>query len=216
MQQMLRFTCSGLVSFWITAGLFLGMLHLVNFKGLLEFVEDLDFSISYVQQEIDTKHRKRTKKKPTEVKKASQPPAMPRMQTLQKAQTDIPFASRPSSSHNMNILDQIHLPGLNTHVGQPGDYAQGGVKSGIPPMYPMDALMKGIEGWVKVKITVDALGQVSAVEVLDAYPPRVFNNAAIRTVQKWKFYQKLENNQAVPYQLSQTIDFKILLPGESE
>ena len=32
----------------------------------------------------------------------------------------------------------------------------------------------------------------------------------------WKFYQKLENNQAVPYQLSQTIDFKILLPGEEE
>ena len=216
MQQMLRFTCSGLVSFWITAGLFLGMLHLVNFKGILKFVEELDFSISYVQDELDTKHRKRIKKKPPEVKKATQPPAMPKIQTAQKAQTDIPFASRPSSSHNMNILDQIQLPGLNINVGQPGDYAQGGVKSGIAPMYPMNALMKGTEGWVKVKITIDALGQVSAVEVLDAYPPRVFDDAAIRTVQKWKFYQKLENNQAVSYQLSQTIDFKILLPDQME
>ena len=216
MQQLLRFIGSSVVSFWITAGLFLGMLHLVNFKGLLNFVEDLDFSISYVQQEIETKHRKRVKKKPPEVQQASQPPAMPRMQMAQKAQTELPFSSRPNNSTNMNILDQIHFPGLNLSVGQPGDYAQGGVKSGIPPMYPMNALMKGTEGWVKVKITVDAFGQGSAVEVLDAYPPRVFDDAAIRTVQKWKFYQKLENNQAVPYQLSQTIDFKILLPGEEE
>ncbi len=111
-------------------------------------------------------------------------------------------------SSQFSLRNEISLPG----VGVGGHYSAGnpgGVKAAIPPMYPPTALMSKTEGWVKVQISVNEFGTVSAVSVIDAEPARVFNAAAKKAVRKWKFYPKTSGGKAMSFVAIQTIEFKI-------
>lgn len=55
------------------------------------------------------------------------------------------------------------------------------------PSYPVDALRTGQSGSVQVEFTVGPNGRVTAVRVVNANPPRVFNNEVLRTVRSWRF-----------------------------
>lgn len=81
----------------------------------------------------------------------------------------------------------------------------------IEPRYPRDALLSGIEGWVKLEITINEDGSVSAPVVLDSNPPRVFDQEAKRAVLKWKFKPRIVDGKAVKRQATQTIEFKLAL-----
>jgi TonB family protein len=65
------------------------------------------------------------------------------------------------------------------------------------PKYPRVAQRRNLSGWVSVEFTVALDGSVRDVEVRDAEPAEVFDNAAIRAVEKWKFEPILENGVAV-------------------
>ena len=56
------------------------------------------------------------------------------------------------------------------------------------PVYPTKAAREKKEGWVEVKITIDAAGDVvDTVVVRSSRNYRIFNNAALKAVRKWKF-----------------------------
>jgi TonB family protein len=55
------------------------------------------------------------------------------------------------------------------------------------PQYPESARKRGIEGWVELAFTVMPNGSVDDVEVRNASPADVFDDAAIRAVRQWKF-----------------------------
>ena len=55
------------------------------------------------------------------------------------------------------------------------------------PSYPQTALMRNIEGWVKLKIDIKADGSVTNVRIIQSYPPRTFNRSAKRAVSSWKY-----------------------------
>jgi protein TonB len=57
----------------------------------------------------------------------------------------------------------------------------------IEPKYPKPATDDGIEGWVTVSFTINEVGGVEDVEVLDSHPSKVFDREAKRAVRKWKF-----------------------------
>ena len=79
----------------------------------------------------------------------------------------------------------------------------------IEPSYPRDAAMKGIEGYVRVMLTILPDGSVGDAKVIEANPPRVFNREAIRAVLRWKFKPRIVDGQAVSRQAEQTIDFSL-------
>jgi protein TonB len=79
----------------------------------------------------------------------------------------------------------------------------------IRPMYPRDAAIAGIEGWVKVDFTITEVGTVKDPRVIDAYPPRVFNREAIRAILKWKFKPRVVEGVAIERQATQVIDFSL-------
>jgi protein TonB len=57
----------------------------------------------------------------------------------------------------------------------------------IPPVYPYRARERGIEGVVQVKLLVNTDGTVGQVEILDARPEGMFEDAVRNAVPKWKF-----------------------------
>jgi protein TonB len=58
----------------------------------------------------------------------------------------------------------------------------------VPPDFPREAAQKGIStGVVKAKLTIEADGKVSDVEIVEAEPKRVFDRAVKQALMEWKF-----------------------------
>ena len=58
----------------------------------------------------------------------------------------------------------------------------------VPPEFPAEATKKGIStGSVKAKMTIEADGKVSDVEIVEAEPKRVFDRAVKAALMEWKF-----------------------------
>lgn len=67
----------------------------------------------------------------------------------------------------------------------------------LPPQYPPGALMRGIRGHVTVSFVVDGNGLVEQVDVLEADPEGVFEEAAVQAVQRWRFRPYRRDGQAL-------------------
>jgi protein TonB len=58
----------------------------------------------------------------------------------------------------------------------------------VPPEFPGEAAKQSISsGTVKAKMSIDADGKVTDVEILEAQPRRVFDKAVTRALMEWKF-----------------------------
>lgn len=67
----------------------------------------------------------------------------------------------------------------------------------VPPDYPARALNRGIEGWVLVEFTITGAGAVKDAKVVDAKPANMFNDAALKSINRWRYNPKIENGQPV-------------------
>jgi TonB family protein len=65
------------------------------------------------------------------------------------------------------------------------------------PQYPESARKRGIEGWVELAFTVMPNGSVDDVEVRNASPADVFDDAAIRAVRQWRFEPVVRNGEKI-------------------
>ncbi|MCX7554929.1 energy transducer TonB [Marinicella sp. S1101] len=79
----------------------------------------------------------------------------------------------------------------------------------IAPQYPRVALMARIEGEVSVVMSINAQGSVDSVEVAEAQPPRIFNDAAINAGMKFKFKPKVIDGKGVPSLAKITFVFEL-------
>ena len=60
----------------------------------------------------------------------------------------------------------------------------------VPPEFPEEATRRNItDGTLKARLTIDGQGAVTAVQIVDAVPPKakVFNDAAVAALSKWRF-----------------------------
>lgn len=57
----------------------------------------------------------------------------------------------------------------------------------INPRYPESAAAEGVEGHVDFQIVINRNGEVANIEVLDAQPEGVFEEAASEALQRWRF-----------------------------
>ncbi|MBM0103960.1 TonB family protein [Steroidobacter sp. S1-65] len=67
----------------------------------------------------------------------------------------------------------------------------------VSPVYPDAARKRGIEGWVELAFTVQTNGTVNDVEVRNASPADVFEDAAVRAVRQWRFEPVEKNGEVV-------------------
>jgi protein TonB len=200
---------SALFAAAVTFGLFLFMHKLISSgsdkRVELNAIAGIHFGQVEIADEIATKSRKIPKKPPP----PKDPPPPPKMQI---SKVDAPVQNMPKM--NIPSLDVPMVGGEGMYIGnfqQMERTAEGDI---IPiqiirPMYPREAAMDGIEGWVKVEFLITPAGTVKDARVLDADPPRIFNRAAVRAVLKWKFKPRVEGGVAVERKATQIIDFTL-------
>lgn len=58
----------------------------------------------------------------------------------------------------------------------------------VDPDFPREAVQAGVEqGNVRARMTLDASGNVTRVEIVDATPRRVFDRAVVRALSQWRY-----------------------------
>lgn len=67
----------------------------------------------------------------------------------------------------------------------------------VNPVYPESARKRGVEGWVELAFTVTPNGSVEDVEVRNASPAGVFDDAATRAIRQWRFEPVERNGERV-------------------
>ena len=66
------------------------------------------------------------------------------------------------------------------------------------PSYPSRALKRGTEGWVEVKFSIDKKGIPMNIVVTQSEPENVFDDAAIKSVKKWRFSPARNQRTGMP------------------
>lgn len=79
----------------------------------------------------------------------------------------------------------------------------------IPPTYPHKAMLRNVQGWVDLMYTVTESGAVAEPIVLGAKPQGVFEKAAIKAVEKWKYQPVVQDGKAVRITVKTRIQFKL-------
>ena len=79
----------------------------------------------------------------------------------------------------------------------------------VPPTYPRRAKQARIEGWVTMEVLIRPDGTVSGAKVMESDPPRLFDDAAITAMERWKFRPKMVDGNPVAQRAKQTIEFKL-------
>ena len=67
----------------------------------------------------------------------------------------------------------------------------------IAPDYPPRALSRGLEGWVKVQFTITPTGTVKDPKVVDSMPKEIFDDAALKSIARWRYNPRVEGGVAV-------------------
>lgn len=75
------------------------------------------------------------------------------------------------------------------------------------PDYPYLAHRKGVEGFVRLQFKVSPRGRVRQVRVVDADPPNVFEEAAVKALKQWEFAIHADHDP--DQKLYQTFDFAL-------
>jgi protein TonB len=79
----------------------------------------------------------------------------------------------------------------------------------VPPAYPQRAKQTRLEGSVTMAVTIRPDGTVAEVSVIESDPPRLFDQAAIQAMQRWKFRPKIVNGKPETQRARQTMEFKL-------
>ncbi|GAA6136351.1 hypothetical protein NBRC116583_00980 [Arenicella sp. 4NH20-0111] len=72
------------------------------------------------------------------------------------------------------------------------------VISRSPPRYPNRALKSNTEGWVQVRFSITKEGIPVDIEVVDSKPKKVFDDAAVKSVKKWRFSPARNQRTGLP------------------
>ncbi len=141
------------------------------------------------------------------------PPPPPPPKAPPKAQAPEPEVSNSNGGISFN-LPTVQLAGASTSMSAPGSgFGRDGEATPIvriEPKYPIQAARDGKEGWVKLSFTINEIGGVEDVKVIEAQPKRIFNKEAKRALRKWKYKPKVvDGKPQKQFGLAVQLDFKM-------
>ncbi|MYL27932.1 MULTISPECIES: energy transducer TonB [Halomonadaceae] len=209
-----KYVLSLLVAAGLSLLVFIGMQVLVAMDGDLEKEDSQSASLNFVrvdsaEQEAETKDREQP-----------DPPPEP------EPSPETPDASVESDQPDTSQQLSMDMPSMDASVSQGEGMSLEGLSAGdggglsgfssdavptlrVPPNYPQKAKRAGLEGYVTMAVDIRADGTVASVEVLESEPPRMFDDAAVRAMKRWRFRPKTENGENRPQKARQTIEFTL-------
>ena len=170
------------------------------------------------RQEIPPRKKELKKPKPKQEPKPLKTTTPTRVVRQKKLQLKprLPFQLNPK------------LPATSTHLAMPamehfsmeaptlkGLYEMGELDSPltplakVPPIYPMRAMRRGIEGWVKIRFLVNDQGRVEQPKVIESDPEGIFEKSVINCVFQWRFKPGTVEGQPVTTLAETTIRFEL-------
>jgi len=78
-----------------------------------------------------------------------------------------------------------------------------------PPVYPAEAIGRGVEGRVVLRVAVASSGMVSSVRVATSSGDSALDQAAVDAVRRWKFEPARRDQQAVAWTALLPVRFRI-------
>jgi protein TonB len=84
-----------------------------------------------------------------------------------------------------------------------------GVLRDTEPIYPRAARRDGVEGTSVLRVSLDATGRVTAVEVATSSGDQRLDDAAVRAVRAWKFNPATEDNKPVASSMRVRVQFRL-------
>ena len=178
----------GLAGF-VTFGLFYLMQSLIGVEGELDEsqgVKVVDFVRVKRSEEVKKKEREPPKK--DKIDDTPPPPDFQMDQTTSLDGAGIGIAAAVDTSMSLDTGGGFSMASAD------GDAVP---MVRVPPQYPERALQRGIEGRVLIEFTISKSGAVKNAKVIAAEPSSIFNKAAIKAVEQWKYNPKIVNGQAV-------------------
>ena len=129
-----------------------------------------------------------------------------------------PQGQRPgiSAGDQPRIIDPVapvapSLPASATPSGNSPAIAGGSTSpvpiSRPPPVYPREAMRRGIGGSVRVQVTVAPDGSVERMDVAQSSGNRYLDRAAMDAVRRWRFKPAMRNGQPVSETVVIPVDF---------
>jgi protein TonB len=200
---MVRFIVSILLGASIAFGLFVIMAKLVQNDGKAQDALPPPPVIDIVMQKPDDEIQTRVRKPPPPPPPPQEPP---KVELVEPAQSD------PNNQGFSLSIPSVDTGGISNAVGGIGGMRDGDAAPivRIPPDYPPQAARDGKEGWVRLSFTINEVGGVEDVEVMDADPKRIFDRNAKRALRKWKYRPQIVDGVAQKqFGLEVQLDFKL-------
>jgi protein TonB len=148
----------------------------------------------------------------TQLRKRVPPPPPPPPKQPPKLEPVEPDIAEVDTSGLGFSMPTVDVGGASVSIGSVGAMRDGDATPivRIEPKYPTQAARDGKEGWVKLSFTINEVGGVEDVKVLDADPKRVFDREARRALGKWKYKPKIEDGKPMRQTgLTVQLDFKL-------
>lgn len=201
---MLRLIVSVLVGAAITFALFVLMAKLIaNSARPADEVRPTPV-IDIVMSQPDSSTQTRSRVPPPPPPPPQQPPK------LEPQEPDTADANTDGINFNLPSVD---VGGASVDIGAPGAMMRDGEATPIvriEPKYPIEAARDGKEGWVRLSFTINEVGGVEDIEVIDAEPKRIFDREARRALSRWKYKPKVVDGKPVKqFNMKVQLDFKL-------
>jgi protein TonB len=155
--------------------------------NLEEAGDELEISISDVEDDIEVRRRDLT---PDDVQETDPPPPPPQIERQR--------AEQPSEDLSTIVgdLPEFEAPSLSDTVSFSVSDRDAQPLVRIEPQYPPRAAERGVEGQCTVTFDVTADGTPTNIRILNC-DSSLFERASIRAVERWRYQPKIVEGQAV-------------------
>lgn len=177
------------VSLVVTLFLFWLMPFLLSTGNSALQEETSSASIEFTRVQRDEQVKTKERQKPDRPDKIEAPPPPP-----SSAATASPDAASMIGMTAPNMGRDLNLGKNNLNAPSDGEAIP---LVRVPPQYPERAASRGIEGWVQLAFTVNETGGCEEIKVIAADPPEIFDKAAIRALERWRYKPKIDDGRPV-------------------
>lgn len=201
---MIRFLFSLIAGGAVTFGLFYFMAYLISSGADRAAVEKETIVVEIMTNPPESKVQERKRVPPPPPPPPKQPP---------KPQPPQPENSNPNPGTLGFNMPNISVGSSAGGLSGPGAFGRDGDATPlvrIEPKYPPQAARDGKEGWVQLSFTINELGGVEDVKVINAEPKRIFDREAKRALRKWKYRPKVvDGKPQKQFGIQVQLDFKL-------